>query len=64
MTPQSKTIEVVAKTRASLEALADRLGLRNPVKVHIAGPLWTATFINKEEQERVEIERQLKALGY
>lgn len=60
----SQVVEVVAKSRASLEALASRLGLRNPLKVHVSSQLWVATFMSKEDQERIEIERHLKMLGY
>lgn len=60
----SQVVEVVAKSRASLEALASRLGLRNPLKVHVSSQLWTATFLSKEDQERRDIEQQLSSLGY
>lgn len=60
----SQVVEVVAKSRASLEALASRLGLRNPLKVHVSSQLWTATFLSKEDQERMDTERHLKMLGY
>ncbi len=60
----SQVVEVVAKSRASLEALASRLGLRNPLKVHVSSQLWVATFMSKEEQERKETERHLEMLGY
>ena len=59
-----QTVEVVAKNRAALEALAARLGLRNPLKVHVSSQLWTATFLSKEDQERMDTERHLKMLGY
>lgn len=60
----TQRVEVVAKSRASLEALASRLGLRNPLKVHVSSQLWVATFMSKEDQERREIEQQLSSLGY
>lgn len=60
----TQRVEVVAKSRASLEALASRLGLRNPLKVHVSSQLWTATFLSKEDQERRDIEQQLSSLGY
>ena len=59
-----KTVEVVAKNRASLEALAARLGLGSPVKLYVSSKLWVATFLSKEEQERKETERHLEMLGY
>lgn len=61
---QYQTVEVVAKSRASLEALAARLGLGSPIKLYVSSKLWVATFLSKEEQERIEIERQLEVLGY
>ena len=60
----TQKVEVVAKSRASLEALVSRLGLRNPLKVHVSSQLWTATFLSKEDQERRDIEQQLSSLGY
>lgn len=59
-----QTVEVVAKNRAALEALAARLGLGSPIKLYVSSKLWVATFLSKEEQERIEIERQLEVLGY
>ncbi len=61
-----QTVEVVAKSRASLEALAARLGLDSPIKLYVSSKLWVATFVSKEEQEqeRIEIDRQLEVLGY
>ena len=61
---QYQTVEVVAKNRASLEALAARLGLGSPIKLYISSKLWVATFLSKEEQERQQIARQLAAAGY
>lgn len=60
----AQRVEVVAKSRASLEALASRLGLRNPLKVHVSSQLWTAIFLSKEDQERMDTEHHLKMLGY
>ncbi len=59
-----QTVEVVAKNRASLEALAARLGLGSPIKLYVSSKLWVATFLSKEEQERKETERHLEMLGY
>ncbi|MDY0190676.1 MAG: hypothetical protein RBR22_08080 [Desulfuromonas sp.] len=59
-----QTVEVVAKNRAALEALAARLGLGSPIKLYISSKLWVATFLSKEEQERMDTEHHLKMLGY
>lgn len=59
-----QTVEVAAKNRASLEALASRLGLGSPIKMYISSKLWVATFLSKEEQERQQIAQQLAAAGY
>lgn len=60
----AQTVEVVGTTRAKLEALAARLGLRNPIKLHFAGQFWVATFLSSEELERQQTEQHLVSLGY